>query len=67
MHTNPKRFQPGTYNNGQPYAPARGRHAPRQQVEDRLAPSHAVVDLPQQEPTPDEFVRAIEREMKIRC
>ncbi len=67
MHTNPRRFQPGTYNNGQPYAPARGRHAPRQQVEDRLAPSHAVIDLPQQQPHPDEFVRAIEREMKIRC
>jgi len=63
----PQFFRPGTYNSGQPYAPARGRYAPRLQLENRLAPCHAVIDLPQEQPTPDQFMRAIEREMKIRC
>jgi integrase/recombinase XerD len=62
----PRQFRVGTYNNGQPYIPARGRYAPREQVEDRLAPSHAVVDLQRQRPTAADFVRAIVREMKIR-
>ncbi len=56
----------GTYNNGQPYLPARGRYAPRDRVEDRLAPTHAVVDLARQRPTAAEFVRVIVREMRIR-
>ena len=63
----PQFFRPGTYNSGQPYAPARGRYAPRLQLENRLAPCHAVIDLPEEQPTPDQFMRAIEREMKIRC
>ncbi len=59
-------FRVGTYNNGQPYIPARGRYAPRERVEDYLAPSHAVVDLPRQKPAAADFVRIIVREMKIR-
>ena len=59
-------FRVGTYNNGQPYIPARGRYAPRERVEDYLAPSHAVIDLPRQKPTAADFVRVIVREMKIR-
>ena len=59
-------FRVGTYNNGQPYIPARGRYAPRERVEDYLAPSHAVIDLPRQKPTAADFVRLIVREMKIR-
>ena len=62
----PRTFRVGTYNNGQPYVPARGRYAPRERVEDYLAPSHAVIDLPRQKPTAAEFVRVIVREMKIR-
>jgi site-specific recombinase XerD len=59
-------FRVGTYNNGQPYIPARGRYAPRERVEDYLAPSHAVVDLPRQKPTAADFIRVVVREMKIR-
>jgi site-specific recombinase XerC len=60
------RFRSGTYNNGQPYVPPRGRSAPRQPVEDRLAPSHAVIDLPCRQPSAAEFLQAIVRELKIR-
>lgn len=59
-------YKPGTYNNGQPYIPARGRYAPREELEDRLAKSHAVVDLQCQHPTPAKFIELIAREMKIR-
>ena len=59
-------FQLGTYNNGQPYVAARGRYAPRGRVEDRLRPSHAVIDFDQEMPTPGEFITRILREMKIR-
>ncbi len=62
----PRTFRVGTYNNGQPYIPARGRYAPRERVEDYLAPSHAVVDLPRQKPSAADFVRLIVRELKIR-
>ncbi|MCH8147399.1 MAG: tyrosine-type recombinase/integrase [Planctomycetes bacterium] len=55
-----------TYANGQPYSPARGRHAPREAVIDRLSPSAAVVDLDNRRPLAPEFVRTIVREMKIR-
>jgi integrase/recombinase XerD len=51
------------YSNGQPYQRARGRYAPRSRVEDLLQPSVSVV---QGRPSPDEFVRLIVREMKIR-
>jgi integrase/recombinase XerD len=61
----PQRFQVGTYNNGQPYTPARGRYAPRERVEDRLSLCHAVVDL-RRKPSAADFVHAIVRELKIR-
>ncbi|HJN66479.1 MAG: tyrosine-type recombinase/integrase [Pirellulales bacterium] len=67
MTTLTKRFRPGTYNSGQPYAPARGRYAPRLQLENRLAPCHAVIDLPSEQPEVARFIDAIKREMKIRC
>ena len=67
MTTLTKRFRPGTYNSGQPYAPARGRYAPRLQLENRLAPCHAVIDLPSEQPEAARFIDAIKREMKIRC
>ena len=60
------KFYVGTYNNGQPYQPARGRNAPRTQVEDRLRPSHAVVDLDREVPTAGDFSYRVLREMKIR-
>ena len=41
----PPRSPSATYNNGTPYRPARGRHAPRQAVEDRRTGLHAVVNL----------------------
>ena len=50
-------FRVGTYNNGQPYIPARGSYAPRERVEDYLAASHAVINLPHQKPTAADFVR----------
>ena len=59
-------FRLGTYNNGQPYVVPRGRYAPRGRVEDRLRPSHAVVDLDREQPTAGEFITKILREMKIR-
>lgn len=62
----PSRFRIGTYTNGQPYSAARGRYAPRERVEDRLATSHAVVNLPVEQPTPGRFLEVIIRELKIR-
>ena len=59
-------YTPGTYNDGQPDVPARGRYASRKELEDLLARSHAVVDLQRQCPTPAEFIKLIVREMKIR-
>ncbi|MDH3582868.1 MAG: site-specific integrase [Phycisphaerae bacterium] len=55
-----------TYNDGQPYRPARGRSAPRSAVEDRWGRPHAVVDLACGLVGPGEFVRRIVREMRIR-
>jgi site-specific recombinase XerD len=60
------RFRVGTYNNGQPYVQARGRYAPRKQVEDRQRRSHAVLDLDREMPTSGSFIHRILREMKIR-
>lgn len=57
------RRPPHTYNNGQPYIPAQGRHAPRQPVEDHCSTVHPVI---QGRPSPAEFIRVISREMKIR-
>jgi len=53
-----------TYNNGRPYKPPRGRYAPRDVLEDHVATCHPVVTG---RPTPEEFIREIQREMKIRC
>ncbi len=52
-----------TYNNGRPYAPSRGRHAPRSRVEDYVVGAHPVVEG---FPTAGEFQRKIARELKIR-
>lgn len=52
-----------SYPNGQPYALARGRYAPRFGLQDRLEPSAPVV---QGCPTAGEFLKQIEREMRIR-
>jgi len=52
-----------TYSNGQPYAPARGRYAPRRGVEDQLGASAPVVEG---RPPAGEFLRKIVRELKIR-
>jgi site-specific recombinase XerD len=57
----------GTYNNGQPYRPARGRFAPREPVEDQLPASHAVIDLSREEPSAMRFLQVTVRELKIRC
>jgi len=51
------------YRNGEPYKPARGRFAPRQQVEDRLAVAGPVV---QGRPTAGQFVRRVTDEMRLR-
>ena len=53
----------GTYNNGKPYFPARGRSAPREQVETYHTTVHPVI---RGFPTTGEFLRKIVREMKIR-
>ena len=47
-----------TYNNGRPYIPARGRYAPREALEDHLAPCHPVVT---RFTTPEAFYRQNER------
>lgn len=52
-----------TYCSGKPYAPARGRYAPRIGVEDRLRATAPVVEGC---PTAGEFLRMIVRELKIR-
>lgn len=52
-----------TYNDGRPFTLPRGRYAPRESLEDHLAACHPVVTGC---PTPEEFIREIEREMKIR-
>lgn len=58
--------RPATYVDGRPYTPARGRYAPRATLEDVCAPTHAVIDLLRERPTPVEFLRTIVREMRIR-
>lgn len=68
MHapTRPPRRWINSYNTGQPYAPARGRFAPRGAVEDDYALCEYVMDLDRELPTTDKFVRCIRRELKIR-
>lgn len=53
-----------TYNNGQPYLPARGRNASRFAVESRISPIHPII---RGRPSADEFLKAVERELKIRA
>lgn len=53
-----------TYNNGQPYRPARGQLAPRKNVVDRYSTVHPIVSG---FPTIVQFHRAFVRELKIRC
>lgn len=62
----PSRFRIGTYTSGQPYSPARGRYAPRQQVEDRIAECCPVIDLPREQPDWRVFLQKIVRELRIR-
>lgn len=56
----------GTYPDGRLYADARGRYAPQEGVEDRLARRVAVVDLDAVKPTQSAFVSVMLRELKIR-
>ena len=53
-----------TYNDGRLYRPAAGRSAPRVAVADYMTTAHSVVTG---KPTADEFLRLIQRELKIRC
>ena len=62
----PSRFRIGTYTSGQPYSPARGRYAPRKQVEDRIAECCPVIDLPREQPDWRVFLQKIVRELRIR-
>lgn len=53
-----------TYNNGQPYLSARGRYSEQVDVENRWRTCHPIITG---RPSVDEFVGAIERELKIRA
>lgn len=56
----------GSYNDGEPFRPARGRYAPRAAIIDVTAATHAVVDLDREPMDARAFVRRIDRELKIR-
>jgi len=62
---NPARSKPPvhTYNNGQAYQLARGRTAQRNQVEFAIRKGHAIL---RGRPSPEQFLAAIKRELKIR-
>lgn len=60
----PKRI--GRYNDGELFRPPRGRYAPRAAIVDVAASTHAVVDLDRTPIGPIDFVRTIDRELKIR-
>ncbi len=60
------RVPSATYNDGTPYRPARGRHAPRQAVEDRRDGLHAVVNLSDPKLTSALFIKLVVREMRLR-
>lgn len=62
----PLRPGPKTYVDGRLYRTVRGRHAPRAAIVDLAAPTHAVVELQRERIGADEFVRRIDRELKIR-
>ena len=53
-----------TYNNGQPYLPARGRNAKRVPLEDYSNACHPIING---RPTTEEFLQSAQREMKIRA
>jgi site-specific recombinase XerD len=55
-----------TYPNGRLYRLPHGRYAPRRQVEDALAQSHAVVDLRRERPSPEAWLSRIVRELRLR-
>ena len=55
-----------SYIDGSPYRLAQGRYAPRGPVVDRLANSHAVVELDREQLAATDFLRRIVREMRIR-
>ncbi|MFK7735847.1 MAG: tyrosine-type recombinase/integrase [Pirellulaceae bacterium] len=54
------------YPDGRPYSRPRGRYADQEPVVDKLDRRLAVVDLAKERPTAPEFLRRIERELKIR-
>lgn len=54
-----------TYNNGQPYSPARGRSAARDSVEQWNGSDHPILDF-DSAPSNERFLRVVERELKIR-
>lgn len=66
MHPGPRRTHPQTYVDGRLYRQVRGRYAPRAAIVDLAAPTHAVVELRHERVGADEFLRRIERELKIR-
>lgn len=57
---------PHRYNDGRLYRLARGHGANRRAFDDALAATHVVVDLAQEQTTPAQMLRLIEREMRIR-
>ena len=61
----PSRLNP-RYPDGRPYTRPRGRHTPQEAVIDKLDRRLAVIDLSRKRPTAPEFLRRIERELKIR-
>ncbi|WP_442510262.1 tyrosine-type recombinase/integrase [Novipirellula sp. SH528] len=56
----------GVYTDGRLYTQAHGRYAPRDAIEDTLSSRLAVIDLDSARPTGAEFMRVIQREIKIR-
>lgn len=56
-----------TYNNGQPYLAARGRTAEKPIVESRIQNCQTGHPIIRGRPSADEFLHAVERELKIRC
>jgi integrase/recombinase XerD len=58
-------FGPPLYPDGKPFLPARGRFAPRRSFEE-TGLAKPVVDLDAEDPDPEDFLRRILRELKIR-
>ena len=63
---NAARARIGTYVDGGPFRPARGRYAPRPAIIDVTAAHHAVVDLEREPIDAAAFAQRIDRELKIR-